>query len=371
MTRKPVRTQVAVATTTVGIAVLLAGPVTTFGLGVPSTGDVSGTTTQVTGTVQNVVDTTQQTAAGTVTNVESTVQTTVQQTTEAVAPQAAPAPAPATQTQTQASAPDAAKQVATRVAAPVKKHVSAVSRPRMQGKPAAAPVRLAQKAGGATVGSVRVAKTKHTRAGRSQRVAAPGLTTSAQDTAPVSCDVPALAALPGGAELQALLAIVCDAANGLDLPTRIGLVQPDAGPVAPALGEVHGASARGTAGAPVATSSALRGTHRTPLRGAGRPAGSAASSQPGAPIGGPTGALAVGHGRGLGYIGAVPVAHISPSSTGGAEASKSAGHHHHGWFSGQSRGTEILMAILFANLAILGGIALWRLAVRFVIPRFA
>jgi hypothetical protein len=29
------------------------------------------------------------------------------------------------------------------------------------------------------------------------------------------------------------------------------------------------------------------------------------------------------------------------------------------------------MAILFANLSILGGIALWRLAVRFVIPRFA
>ena len=31
----------------------------------------------------------------------------------------------------------------------------------------------------------------------------------------------------------------------------------------------------------------------------------------------------------------------------------------------------VAMAIIFANVAILGGIALWRLAVRWVIPRFA
>jgi hypothetical protein len=39
--------------------------------------------------------------------------------------------------------------------------------------------------------------------------------------------------------------------------------------------------------------------------------------------------------------------------------------------SGRTPGTEVLLAIIFTNLAILAGIALWRLAVRFVIPRFA
>jgi hypothetical protein len=58
-------------------------------------------------------------------------------------------------------------------------------------------------------------------------------------------------------------------------------------------------------------------------------------------------------------------------SPGAADAGAAATDHHHAFFSGQTRGTEILMAIIFANVAILAGIALWRLAVRFVIPRFA
>jgi hypothetical protein len=61
----------------------------------------------------------------------------------------------------------------------------------------------------------------------------------------------------------------------------------------------------------------------------------------------------------------------SSATAAAAHAASATSHHHHTWFSGQSRGSEILMAIIVANLAILAGIALWRLAVRWVIPRFA
>jgi hypothetical protein len=365
MTRKPVRSKVAVATTALGVAVLLAGPMNTFGLGVPSTGDVSGATTQVTNTVQGAVDTTQQTAATTVTNVESTVQTTVQTTTQA-------APQPAATTQTQASAPTAAKQVTTRAAAPVKQQASAVSRPRTQGKPAAAPAQLAKSAGGVSREQVSVADVaKRTHVARTRHVTAPALTTTssrAQD-APVGCSVPTLALLPGGSELQALLNVVCDAAGGIDLPARLGLVQTDT--VAPALGDVRPASPRGTGGPVVARSSSL-GTHPTAAGGARQATGSNSGAlAAGSPIGGPVG-VGGGRGAGVAHLSAVPIAHISPaSSTAAANAAASSGHHHHAFFSGQSRGTEILMAIIFANLAILAGIALWRLAVRWVIPRFA
>jgi hypothetical protein len=81
---------------------------------------------------------------------------------------------------------------------------------------------------------------------------------------------------------------------------------------------------------------------------------------------------------GAGHSGAVVYADgfkNASASTGSAIASANAGdvktRHHHAWFSGQSRGTELLMAILFASLSVLGGIVLWRLAVRWVIPRFA
>jgi hypothetical protein len=335
----------------------------TFGLGVPGTGDVSGTTTQVTGAVQGVVDTTEQTAATTVTTVESTVQTTVQTTTQAVAPQ------PAATTQAPAAAPTAAKQVTTRAAAPVKKQVAAVSRPRTQGRPAAAPVQLAQKAGGASRERVNVAGVaSHTQATRVRHVTAPELSTAsprAQDS-PLDCSVPALAMLPGGSELQALLNVVCDAAAGIDLPSRLGLAQTDT--VTPALGDVRPASARGSGDPVVARSSSL-GTHPAAAGGARQATGSGAPAG-GQPIGGPAG-VGAGHGAGIGHLSAVPMAHISPASGAGAHAAASPGHHHHTFFSGQSRGTEILMAIIFANLAILAGIALWRLAVRWVIPRFA
>jgi hypothetical protein len=96
------------------------------------------------------------------------------------------------------------------------------------------------------------------------------------------------------------------------------------------------------------------------------------TSQPAGSVRSPV-AVGLGAGRGgaLVYVNPVQEANVTPASAGTAHAADGAHHHHHGFLSGQSRGTELLMAILFASLSILGGIALWRLAVRFVIPRFA
>jgi hypothetical protein len=366
MTPSPVRSKVAVVTTTLGLAVLLAGPTNTFGLGVPAVGDAGSTTTQVTNAVQGVAQTTQQTAATTVTNVESSVQTT----TQAAAPQALatlqPAAAPP------AAAPTVSKQVTTRAAAPpTKRHVAAVSRPHTQPKPVAAATQLAKQAGGAFAAPVRSAAPERTRAKRAPLDTAPSRTTNARaQDVPADCNVPALAGLPGGSQLQALIAFVCDAAAGLDLPARIGLV--DAGVGTPAVGDVRGAAPRGIGGPAGARPTALN-THPTARSAVVRPAAaattSAAASQPGQGVGGPVG---VGPRRGGGppYLHALQAANVTAASGAGTDAGDST-HHHHGFFSGQSRGAEILMAILFASLSTLAGIALWRLAARFVIPRFA
>jgi hypothetical protein len=364
MTPSPVRSKVAVVTAALGVAVLLAGPTSTFGLGVPVVGDAGSATTQVTNTVQGAVDTTQQMAATTVTQVESTVQTTTQAVPPA--PAAAPQPAPAT------SAPAVTKQVTTRVAAPVEKHVAAVVRPQTHTAAAAAPNQLAKQAGGASAAPARIASARRTRVTRAQIVRAPSRTTAARaQDAPAGCTVPALAALPGGSQLQALLAIVCAAAGGFDLPGGIGVVQGDVS--VPVAGDVRGASARGTAG-PGGRQPAVP-THGPRARAGVRPAGAATATQ--AATSQPAGSvrllvgLGAGRGGALVYVNSVQAANVTPVSAATAHAADGARHHHHGFLSGQSRGTELLMAILFANLSILAGIALWRLAVRFVIPRFA
>lgn len=355
MTRKPIRTKVAVVSTAAGLAVLLAGPMNTFGLGVPGGGDTGSATTQVTSTVEGAVQTTQQTVVTTVTNVESTVQATVQTTTQA----AAPAP-------TQTSVPSATKTVA----APVKKKLAAVSHPRTQAKPAAAPVQLVKKARGASSSAPVAAVVKRAHIARTRHAASATSTSSEQaQDGPVSCDVPALALLPGGSQLQGLLTLVCDATG---LGSRLGV---PASPVTPVdgRGDVRGASARGAANGALARLASLA-LHPTAVAGASQPGGTPGGSALAIPIGGPTGAAVYGtHGGGDAYGGGIPMAHISPGAGAGTDVAKSSARHghHHAFFAGQSRGTEILMAILFANLAILGGIVLWRLAVRWVIPRFA
>ncbi|HEX6713306.1 MAG TPA: hypothetical protein VF066_07970, partial [Thermoleophilaceae bacterium] len=284
-------------------------------------------------------------------------ESTVQTTTQAVAPQPAVAP------QTQTSAPAPTKRTATRVAAPVKKHVAAVARPRTQARPAAAPTQLA-KSGGAAAEPVRTVAAKRTRVARTHVVSTPARTkTAGAQDMPADCALPALP-LPG--ELQALLAIVCDATGGLDLTARLGLAHADSG--TPALGDVRGASAR-SAGGPVHARSAARVPRALAGIASRTSPGSGTPLPIGAPVGPPTGAGG-GHGAGIADWNAMGVAQATPQSGGGG-ANGASSHHHHGFFSGQSRGTEILLAIIFANLSILGGIALWRLAARWVIPRWA
>lgn len=357
MARTQIRSKLGVVATTLGLAVLLAGPNTTLGLGVPT---VDSATTQVTSTVQGAVQTTQQTAATTVQQVESTVQTTVQTTQQVAAPQPA-APAPA------ATAP---AQTVTRVSAPAKKQATAVTRVSAPAKRVTTTVvatqRVASTTGFAPARVTGRATTRKVR--RTQRVAsAPARSSASEDPAP-PCDVPLLALLPGGDQIRGLVAVACEAAGGLDLTARLGLTpQIDTttpGPVdtgTPASSSKPSAFSRARAIA--------AGAH--PGTGAGAPdaANAAANGQPGRAIA-PLGSPVVGRGAGIAQIGATNAARVSPASGDSSRADGGASRHH-SWFSGQSRGTEILLAIIFASLATLGGIALWRLAVRWVIPRFA
>jgi hypothetical protein len=353
MARMQVRSKVGVVTTMLGLAVLLAGPTATLGLGVPT---VDSTTTQVTSTVQDAVQTTEQTATTTVTQVESTVQSTQQ----VAAPQptaSAPAPAPATP----------AKTVTTRVSAPVQKATTHVARP------SAPATRAATTVAGATqrVSSARTTASKRTSAKRTHKLATRTATSRPQsrasDAPSSQCDVPLLALLPGGSELNALLAVACDAAGVLDLPARLGL--------APAADAIPAPSAPGSvpSSAPMATSVRARaaglGTHRATGAGGPAAAGAASAAQPGTVVAG-IHAAAGGHEGALPYLQGTNAAHVAPASNDASPASASQPHHHT-WFSGQSRGTEILMALIFASLSLLTGLALWRLAVRWVIPRFA
>jgi hypothetical protein len=322
-------------------------------------GGSDSATSQVTSTVDSAVQTTQQTASTTVTNVESTVQTTVQATTQAAAPQPAAAPAP------QVSAPTASKQAVTRAAAPVTKQVAAVAQPRTQVTRVAAPTGPAKLATGASAKAVRVAAVKRS-AGRGDRTASRS-TAAGDGPAPVGCDVPQLSLLPGGSQLQALLSIACAAAGGLDLPARLGLVAPATA--------AHTSGDNPAGSAHSSTPSVLARTASQSVRhsavGARRAAAASANA------GGAGLPLATSHGAGragskpLAFPNAYPTATVASAPGSQAQAAGSAGHHHHGFFSGQTGGTEILMAIIFANIVILAGIALWRLAARFVIPRLA
>jgi hypothetical protein len=354
MAPRQVRSKVAVVTTSLGLAVLLAGPASTFGLGVPVVGGSDSTTSQVTTTVQGVVETTQQTAATTVTNVESAVQTTVQATTPAVVPQ-----------QTAPAQPQRGGQTVTKQGAtPVKKQVAAVSRPRTAVKRIATPTERASRPVSAAAEPARTVAHKRTRVARAITTKPRPSTTSPAGQSSAACDVPALALLPGGSQVQALLAIVCDAAGGLVLPGRINLTPTAAGATAP--GGVLGATGAGPVDPRRARSASL-GPHVT----AGFPtrpsAAIAQAGHPGAPI---VASRVGGAGRAgaLTYLAAIHASHTSARTDKAASPSHD---HHHGFLSGQTPGTEVLLAIIFTNLAILAGIALWRLAVRFVIPRFA
>ena len=355
MARNQFRSKVGVVTTTLGLAVLLAGPTATLGLGVPT---VESTTTQVTSTVQGTVQTTEQTAATTVTQVESTVQSTVQ-ATQQVATTQPPATAPA---------PAAPTQTVTRVSAPVKKAATRVARPAAPAKQVSTNVAKAQQQVNSTAGATRTAVTKRTTAARAHKVAAtaPGTYSRATDEPASQCDIPLLAVVPGGDELRGLLALACDAAGGVDLPSALGLT-PQADALAALATPGPGTSSTPAPDPRRARAAGLR-THRATGAGTPAAANAAAATRPGGVVAG-IHAAAGGHAGALAYVDGVNAAHVASASSHGAGATD-AGRHHHTWFSGQSRGSEILLALIFASLSLLVGITLWRLAARWVIPRF-
>ena len=355
MTKTQVRAQLALATTSVGLAVLLSGPASTFGLGsgLPIVGG-SDPVNQVTSTVQGVVGTTQQTVATTVSSVESTVPAT----TQAAAPQE-PAPPPVqTTVQTVSAAP---QQAVSRVAEPVKKQMAAVARARTPSRLAAAPAPSVKTTARAVTETVRrtVRETTLPR----------GTPSAASDAAaapmPQCVDVPLLGLLPGGSQVKALLTMVCDATGSLLLPGRVS-ADPSAGAgLGGLLGTTSSVPARQGRGR-----SALADVLR--LGGASRRAGPITEQTANAAsVIGATGAATSARAGGLPFIDAVN-ARQAPVPFGSASAGKAGGQRrHHSFFASQSSGTTVLMGILILNLAILAGIAMWRMAVRWVLPRFA
>jgi hypothetical protein len=359
MAQRQVRSQVAIVTTSLGLAVLLAGPAATFGLGgIPIVGGSDSPVNQVTSTVQGLAETTQQAAATTVTNVESTVQATTQ-------PPASQQPA-ASQVQTNVT--EAPKQAVARVTEPVKNHVPAIAQPRTPAGHSVVPAESVKK----TAASVPEAFRRHTavasdpilpRATRLTKTPAPSTAADAPTTQCVA--LPLLDLLPGGAQVKALLGIVCDAAAGL-FPGRIGANQPaGAGP--------------GLGGAPGATSSvpARHGRGRSAVPGGRAPGGASRRAGPttepsamSASVVGAIGAAVAGRAGDLPHIDAAPAAQRTHGA-GSGSGRKAAAERHHGFFAGQPSGTTVLIGILILNLAILGGIAVWRMAVRWVLPRFA
>jgi hypothetical protein len=339
--------------------VLLSGPAATFGLGVPSTDSV-------TSTVQSTVDTTQQTAATTVTQVENTVQTTVQSPTQAAAAPAPTAAAPAPVQTTAQKVAAAPKQTVSRATAPATKHAAGVAAPRSSGTQRVSSTRQ----GGSVASPVRSTVIRHSAArthSPSHAATTKRSSGASTDGGPAQCDVSLLSLLPGGDQLAALVTLVCDTANGLDLPSRIGPAEQAASPtfatVLQALTSAPPARARARSAAP-GTRHAAATESRTPA------AAAAQAGRPGAATALPVGA-ATGVTGATSYTDSFKGPYASAPKAAAAAATDSATEHHHAWFSGTSRGTEVLMAILFASLAILGGIVLWRLAVRWVIPRFA
>jgi hypothetical protein len=345
------RTKAAVVTTTVALAVLLAGPASTFGLEVPVAGGTDDATTQVTSTVQAAVETTQQTVA--------TVESTIQPTTQAVAPQQPAAP----QVQAPTKAPAAPTRTASRVSAPARKRAAAVT---------AAPTAVKQPSESTLPARSRAPRNRATERTATARITEvstrrPRTSAPAESDAPAApCDMPLLALVPGGAALRALLAIACDAASGLGLPARIALP----GGAAQAQDDASGTTTSIPPPARARARSATLGAH--PAAGSSRvPAANAATA--GQPAGAPLAAvpgLAGGPSR-VAYLNAAIAAHATTATSAVVDSTAAKAPHHHGWFSGQSRGTAVLMAILIANVAILLGIALWRLALRWIVPRFA
>jgi hypothetical protein len=176
------------------------------------------------------------------------------------------------------------------------------------------------------------------------------------------CDsLPALPVLPGGLDLRAVLTIVCKAAANVLTPARIGT--PAIARAGLSIGDILGAA--GAGGSPTHAHGAGHGDPRavaghaltassagyrgTAAAGAGdltgiRASGAAPASATGAPAG--------------------PIADPAPTANATAQA-------HSGRFSNPVNGTNVLSLVLILDAAFLAAVVLWRIARRWVVPRFA
>ena len=349
MAHRNVRKRVAAVAACFGVAVLLVGPASTLGLGVPVASDPGDTTSQVTSTVQGTVETTQQTVA--------TVQTTVQTTTQAVAQQPAAAPVPTT-TQTVTAAP---KQTVARVTAPVKQRAAA--QPRTSSAPrtaAAAPKQVAS-----ATDSVRATATRTRDVRKPARLSTStsGSTTAGDESSP--CDqLLVLDAFPGAAGVRAVLTLVCNAGGSMLVPASLG--GGHATGAAPPSGEVRGTSA---AGGKARARSASTAPHA--LTGvATRPSAGAAQTTDAGRSLGTTAVPGTGRAAAFAYLNAANAQQVTTAS--GTVAGTTAKHGGlRGLFSGPVDGTQALLLLLFIDFVVLLAIVFWRLGRRWALPRFA
>jgi hypothetical protein len=332
------------------------GPTSTLGLGIP---DASQTTSQLTSTVQG----TQQTVSTTVTNVESTVDSTVQivqQTaTQVAAPQPAPAPTPASAP----AATSAPKQTVARVAAPVKKHVAAATAPRTAVTRSSAGSRALKQATETVSHSSAAVRTSAQKVAAVKRLSTRGSASDAGDAPALDCNVPLIDALPGAAELGALLNLVCSAAQDLILPARAGL---DPAPAADtSRGDVLGTSVS----APTAQRSRARSAGLPIERGGRDGFGSDVDA---AAAGRPTSGGANPYVAATGRAGAL--AYLATTTTDHAKRAAASTNQDSGfktsigrWLGGQSAGTLILLGFLTLCLTVIAAVAARRHGLRWAL----
>jgi hypothetical protein len=250
------------------------------------------------------------------------------------------------------------------VTEPVKKQVAAVARPRTSAGRASAPAKAVKTATAVIERAVHdrtAAATAPPRVTRRATTSAPSAAAAAPT--PQCVELPLLDLLPGGGQVKALLTMACDAAAALLLPSRSSVDQPAGG------GRLDGLLG--------ATSSvpARHGRRRSALLyvlrlgGASRRAGPiTAQTATAASVFGAT--AAAPRAGGLPFIDAVNAHPAAAPVDSGSGRNAGGERHHHSFFAAQSSGTTVLMGILILNLAILAGIAMWRMAARWVLPRF-
>lgn len=347
------RMQVAALTSVLAVAALLAGPGMTWGLDVPAVGGSGGTTGQLAATAQGVVTTAEQTVESTVTTVQAAAPATVMQET-------VPSPVQTTApTVTAQPAPPAPVQKKTPAAATLKTPVTR----RSEKAPRAG--KAPQSTGGTLRQAVRtpVLKGAPRTAAKAKLLptASPGARPAAPEPTPQCGGLPALPVL-GGIDLGALVTIVCDARNLLT-PARVGTGRAADAPVS--IGDLLGAAVSGRALA-YARAALL---HRYP--------GAAGDDQRGLAAGDGDRAASLARAGRAGAMSPSPVAYpgavltqLDPISTRLPKA-RATQHRHSGVFSTPVDGTGMLSLVLMLDSALLVAIVLWRMARRWLVPRFA